>query len=98
MQTTALILTCIIGSVSFACLLAGFCALLSPDEADTGRFQEKIHRAQQKGWLHTYLSMYFESLPLSQIVSHWRTRSSVRWLLFVGAACFLLALFTGRFT
>jgi hypothetical protein len=98
MQTAPLVMTCVLGMASFACLIAGLCALLSPDDADIKRIEEKLAQARLQGPLEEVRVARRESVRLSDIVSHWRSRPSVRSLFYVGLACFLLALFTGRFT
>lgn len=92
MRTVALIVACVAGTTAFACLLAGLCGLLSPDEQDINRLREKVREAQLKGGLETYITMQWSGLQLSQMVLHWQSRPGVRWLVRIGVICFLLAL------
>jgi hypothetical protein len=92
METGALIATSIVATTAFACLLAGLCGLLSPDEQDINRLRKEVREAMSRGRLETYITMQWSKLHLSQIVLHWRSRPGIRRLVWMGLTCFLLAL------
>jgi hypothetical protein len=101
MNTIALIVTCVSGSCSFACLIAGYAALLSADQRELDDFKRRYRALEFRGtlaWLRRWSWARREALPLSQVVNHWRTRPEVRRLIYVGCVCFLVALVSGHFS
>jgi len=101
MNTVALIVTCISGTCAFAYLLAGYVALLSRDQREVDELQRRYRELTSRGILAPFRSLSWirrESLPLSQIVVHWRTRSEIRRLIYLGFIFLVIALISAHFS
>ena len=101
MNTLALIITCIAGAFAFAFLLAGYVALLSQDQSEIDDFQRRYSELTSRGIAGYFKRLRWvrrEALPISQIVSRWRTRPEVRRLIWVGLLALAVALISGHFS
>ena len=96
MHTAAVITLCFSATLGAGFLLAGFVALLSLDDADQQRYREKVADAKRVGGWKEYWAIR-DSLPLSQIVSHWRTRPESRRLILIGLAFGIVTLVAAFF-
>jgi len=97
MHITAIITLCFSATLSAGFLLAGFAALLSQDDVDHRRFEQKVSEARRFGSWKVYRTMRRESLPISQIAAHWRTRSEVRRLIWIGLAFSIATFIAAQF-
>ncbi len=98
MHTATIIIVCLTATVAAGSLLGGFCALLAHDDADLQRFKEKVANARRVSHWAAYWTARREALPISAVVSHWRTRPEVRRWIWIGLAFALVALIAARFT
>jgi len=88
---------CISGTCAFAIFFAGLAALVSQEKSEIDDFNQRLEHIQFRGFWDRWGWMRRESLPLSQIVAHWRTRLVVRRLIWFGLLSFLIALISGHF-
>jgi len=102
MNAALLIITCISGTLAFACLLAGYCGLLSQDQSEIDEFQRRYRELSFRGVLaplRRWRWVRREAPPTpSQIGAHWRSRPQVRRLICLGLIFFIIALITGHFS
>jgi hypothetical protein len=94
MHTAAIIIVCFGAVFTAGFLLAGFAALLTPDDDELKRFKQELAAAKQKGIWEEYLAMRRGALPFSHLPPHWRSRPDARrsiWIGFVSAVITLIA-------
>src|SRR5579859_6605029 len=96
MHIAAVITLCFSATLGAGFLLAGLVALLSLDDADRQRYQEKVAEARRVGGWKEYWAIR-DVLPLSQVVSHWRTRPESRRLIWIGLAFGIVTLVAAFF-
>jgi hypothetical protein len=97
MHTAATIIVCLGATLTAAFLLAGYIALLSPDQDDLLRFKQEMDAAKQKGAWEQYRMMRRGTLRIPQIVSHWRSRPSVRRSILIGLASGIITFIAAQF-
>ncbi len=67
--------------------MAGYLALLSPDQSEIDDLKRRLERVQYRGLLAPIRRLQWirrDTLPVSQIIIHWRTRPEVRRLIWLG--------------
>ncbi len=97
MHTAAVIILCFAATASAGLLFAGLAALLAHDDAQLRRIQERVAAARRGGYWHAYFTMRAEVSRISDIVSHWRTRSEARWSVWLGLAFGVVAIIAAQF-
>lgn len=81
--------------------MAGFTALLSQEQSEIDDFQRRYRELNFRGLLGVFRRWRWikcESMPDSQIITHWRMRPEVRWSIYMGLLFFVIALISGHFS
>jgi hypothetical protein len=97
MHTSAIIIVCFGTTLTAGFLLAGYVALLAPDDEDRRRLRDEMAAAKQKGNWEEYLVARRGALRISQIGSHWRNRPDARRSIWVGLTSGIITLVAAKF-
>ena len=82
--------------------MAGFITLLSQDQSEIDEFQRRYRELTLRGVLAPFRRLRWirrEAPPTpSQIVTHWRSRSDARRLIYLGLIFLVVGLISGHFS
>ena len=100
MSTFALVFTCFAGMFAFGFLFAGYAALLSLDQSEITDLHRRAEQQRTPGFfgaVEHYFWLRREVLPLSRIITHWRSRPDVRRSIWLGLAFLVAAAISAQF-